>query len=213
MAQDTHLFSGIASRAFLLGFLCATCAIFASILISQDCRWWRLPAYLSIISVFHYLEFYTTARWNSPKAEIESFLLSTYAYMFAHLCGILEIAISSHYFPDWYARLVTSHTIAGGAILTTFGQIIRSSAMMQAGKNFNHQVENRGREDHKLITTGLYSWSRHPSYIGLYLLFVGIQVMVGNKITVLFFACFLWVCLKRRIQCKSVQHGISLFSY
>lgn len=86
--------------------------------------------------------------------------------------------------------------------MTILGQVIRTSAMMQAGPSFNHQIESRGREDHELITTGLYSWSRHPSYIGLYLLFVGTQFMVGNKFAALFLAYVLWVRSKRRIKCK-----------
>jgi protein-S-isoprenylcysteine O-methyltransferase len=209
MAHGTLLFPGIALRAFLLGILCATSATIAALLVSGDCRLWRLPAYVSIMSTFHFLEFYVTARWNNPRAEIASFLLSTHDYKIAHSCGILEIAITSQIFPGWHARLVTVHTIVGGAILTVLGQVVRTSAMVQSGYSFNHQVENEKREDHKLINTGLYSWSRHPSYIGLYFLFVGIQIMVGNKFSTLFLACFLWVCLKKRIQCKSVNTSIA----
>lgn len=157
MAHGAHLLSGIASRAFLLGFLYAICSATALSLGIQDCGWWRLPAYVSTMSIFHFLEFYATARWIPSKAEIESFLLSTHAYMFARLCGISEIIISSRYFPDWHARLITPHTIVGGAILTILGQLVRTCAMVQAGRNFNHQTEYRRREDHKLITTGLYS--------------------------------------------------------
>lgn len=188
MAQSVHFLSGIASRAFLLGILCAICSTTAVLLGLQDSQWWRLPAYLSTMSIFHFLEFYATARWNSPRAELDSFLLSTHAYMYAHLYALAEIVISAQCFPNWYARFVTPGTIVGGALLTILGQVIRTSAMMQAGLGFNHQIENQGREDHKLITTGLYSWSRHPSYIGLYLLFVGIQLMVGNKFAALFLA-------------------------
>ncbi|TIA33345.1 hypothetical protein D6C78_07608, partial [Aureobasidium pullulans] len=161
--------------------------------------------------------FYATARWNNPRAEIESFLLSKDGYIPAHLCGILEIAIGSQAFPDWYTRFVTSHTIVGGAVLTTLGQVIRTVAMMQAGHNFNHQIEKQSREDHELVTTGLYSWSRHPSYIGIYLLFVGIQVMVGNIIVGLFSASILWVCLERRIQfeekCLVEIFGVAYLTY
>lgn len=154
------------------------------------------------MSVFHFLEFYATARWNNPKAEIESFLLSTYDYILAHLCAILEIVIRSRYPPDQYARFVTLRPVVGGTV-AILGQAIRTSAMMQAGCNFNHHIEKQAREDHKLVVTGLYSWSRHPSYIGLYLLFVGAQAMVANYLVTILLACFLGIFLAKRIQCKS----------
>ncbi|KEQ57709.1 ICMT-domain-containing protein [Aureobasidium melanogenum CBS 110374] len=183
MTHSAHLLSGIASRAFLLGILCAICSTTAVLLGIQDCQWWRLP--------------------NSSSIDIESFLLSTHAYMFAHLCALSEI----------HARFIIPHTIVGGALMTILGQVIRTSAMMQAGPSFNHQIESRGREDHELITTGLYSWSRHPSYIGLYLLFVGTQFMVGNKFAALFLAYVLWNLPSVEEDCLVNIFGLEYHAY
>jgi protein-S-isoprenylcysteine O-methyltransferase len=44
----------------------------------------------------------------------------------------------------------------GFAVLLV-GQAVRSLAMIQAGGNFSHQVAEQKRDDHELVTDGLYS--------------------------------------------------------
>ena len=37
------------------------------------------------------------------------------------------------------------------------GQLVRSLAMIQAGSNFSHQVAEEKRDDHQLVTKGIYA--------------------------------------------------------
>jgi protein-S-isoprenylcysteine O-methyltransferase len=70
-------------------------------------------------------------------------------------------------------------------MLALMGQWFRSCAMIQAGSNFSHQIEHRKRTNHVLVTDGIYSWSRHPSYFGFFWWAVGTQFILGNPLSIL----------------------------
>ena len=53
-----------------------------------------------------------------------------------------------------------------GLSLVVIGEALRISAMLTAARSFSHTLELRRREDHTLVTTGVYSFCRHPSYAG-----------------------------------------------
>lgn len=44
-----------------------------------------------------------------------------------------------------------------GAVVTLFGQTLRSLAMIQASTNFSHIVVFKKRSDHILVTDGIYA--------------------------------------------------------
>jgi protein-S-isoprenylcysteine O-methyltransferase len=44
-----------------------------------------------------------------------------------------------------------------GAIMVICGQVLRSAAMITAANNFNHLVQYKKADSHKLVTVGVYS--------------------------------------------------------
>ena len=48
-----------------------------------------------------------------------------------------------------------------GTILCFVGELVRKSAMLEAGKSFNHLVQSERADDHTLVTSGIYSWCRY----------------------------------------------------
>lgn len=191
----------ISLHGFLLGIALGLCMPLALYLAHQGYRIWRLPAFLVTLSLFHFLEFYTTARWNTANAKVGSYLLFSNgaSYNLAHASAMLEMAVTSVLFPGWQARWTGGYTVALGFVLVAVGQVVRSVAMAQAGKSFNHIPQKQKREDHVLVTSGVYAWSRHPSYFGYYWFAVGTQVLVGNKICGLIYALVLWRFFSTRI--------------
>jgi protein-S-isoprenylcysteine O-methyltransferase len=63
-----------------------------------------------------------------------------------------------------------------GLSLCLGGEVIRKLAIVTAGSNFNHVVQMEKREDHELVTSGVYSLCRHPSYLGWFAWSFGTQV-------------------------------------
>lgn len=223
---ESRALSGIARRAFLLGNSASLGLAITVYYIYNGSILWRVPAFVVALSIFHFLEFWTTARYNTPNAQVSSFLLSSNgsAYTIAHTCATLECLITALYktyghhivlpftlpkfasswtawipaalFPEWDNKV----NIILGLFLIILGQTIRSLAMAQAGQSFNHVVQVRKQNTHALITHGVYSLFRHPSYFGFFWWGLGTQLLLGNMVCFMGYAVVLWLFFKRRIE-------------
>ena len=201
----------------MLGVVLGSSIVLTIILAWLEQYIWRAPCFIAILAMFHYLEFDMTARFNPPDARISSFLLSSngIAYNAAHTCALIEVLFravlaSSSLPPQWHSlpfnMSVTLPTlpievqIGLGVLLIAFGQYLRSAAMATAGTSFNHLIQSTKKDDHVLVTSGVYSLSRHPSYLGFFCWGVGTQVLVGNQICLLGYIVALWNFFSARIR-------------
>ena len=203
---NSRSISAIALHALCLGIVLASCSIFTILLAHHSYRIWRLTEFIATLSLFHFLEFWTTARYNTHNAKVSSYLLTSNggAYLSAHVAAMAEIIITSFFFPALQDAYSNVYTITLGLLLVTTGQVIRSIAMAQAGVSFNHIPAKSKKNDHVLVTSGLYSYFRHPSYFGYYFFAVGTQIVVGNKVCFVSYAVILWYFFKDRITCEFV---------
>lgn len=65
-----------------------------------------------------------------------------------------------------------------GSALTALGIVIRIVARVQIGTNFSAFVQTTNT--HRLVTTGLYAWVRHPAYSGFFLFLIGFALAFGS---------------------------------
>ncbi|RDA92828.1 hypothetical protein CP533_2861 [Ophiocordyceps camponoti-saundersi (nom. inval.)] len=196
--------SGIALRAFSLGIAFGASSLLTiSILIFSESPLWRVPFFLIALSAFHFLEFWTTAEANTSRARIDSFLLTANwpSYAVAHLAAFTEAALVGFFFPrrDWAPFHSGSFLVGLGLVLVILGQAVRSVAMLHAGTSFNHRVQTRKAVSHKLVTTGIYSVLRHPSYFGFFYWSLGTQLVLGNVFCFAAYAAVLWKFFSIRI--------------
>ncbi|USP77601.1 uncharacterized protein yc1106_04875 [Curvularia clavata] len=192
--------SGIAVRAFCLGCALVFGLAGAALLAYNGSHLWRPCLFLSTLSVFHFLEFYTTAAYNTPVAKVASFLLTNGdQYRMAHTMAFVETIVTSYFFPGYQSFVHPPWIIATGVFLVVVGQTVRSAAMIQAGTNFNHMVQSSKNEGHELVTHGLYHYFRHPSYFGFFWWGIGTQLMLGNVVCFLGYTSVLWIFFKKRI--------------
>lgn len=197
--------AGIALRAFCLGLGLAVGVIATvTLLLATGSPLWRLPFFLSALATFHFLEFWTTAAYNTREAEVSSFLLTANwpAYAIAHSVASLECLITNLIFPDrqWAPFHLGTLTMLVGIALVVVGQVVRSVAMVQAGPSFNHIVQQKPKEDHVLVTTGIYGSLRHPSYFGFFWWGLGTQLAMGNVVCFVGYAAVLWRFFSTRIR-------------
>ena len=94
-----------------------------------------------------------------------------------------------------------------GLVMLLLGQVVRSTAMVQAGSNFNHTVQREKASGHELVTGGIYGWLRHPSYFGFFWWGLGTQVVSGNTLCLVGYAVVLWRFFKDRIQSEFATHA------
>lgn len=210
--------AGIALRSWFLGQAFGTTSVVLLHMAYHDRPLWRVPFFVAALSLFHFLEFWTTARYNTRFATVSAFLLTSNgtAYNIAHAVGLTECLLT-HLFPlptsssspsswssppSWFSALwgpwPTTVTLLGLA-LTAVGQFTRSCAMAHAGTSFNHIVQTRRSTDHQLVTSGIYAYLRHPSYFGFFWWALGTQVVMGNRISLVGYALVLWRFFSRRI--------------
>lgn len=194
--------TSIGEQAFFLGFTTALSLLTLFYLSFIDpYPIWRLPAFLLCLSIFHYLEYETTARYNLPTLRASSFLLFSNgtAYNVAYALAIVEIVVTSLFFPEYQATWTNVWTTSIGALLIVLGQMVRSTAMCTAGTNFNHLPVTTKKLGHELVTNGVYASLRHPSYFGFFWWAIGTQLLVGNKVCLMGYVLVLWNFFKHRI--------------
>ena len=203
--------ASISLRAFLLGQTFSLGVVLTlHLLLNKQNPLWRLPFFLALLSLFHFLEFWTTARFNTRYATVSAFLLSSNgkAYNLAQVAAVLECLLVNVWLtprPSTPSSSSSSSLLLPvlGVLMAVVGQTTRSLAMAQAGTNFNHRVQTKRSEEHRLVKTGIYAYLRHPSYFGFFWWALGAQLVLGNQLCFVVYAVVLWRFFKVRIRSKS----------
>ena len=195
--------SGIAVRSFALGLTFGTAVLlYFYVAFEKQGRLWRPWFFLAALSLFHFLEFWTHARYNLPNATISTFLLFTngMAYNLAHTTAMIETILTSTLFSKWQAHVAYKWVQLLGLGLVIIGQIARTVAMVTATTNFHHHIQKKQRQGHELVTHGIYAWLRHPSYFGFFWWAIGTQLVLGNVFCFFVYVLVLWRFFFRRIK-------------
>jgi protein-S-isoprenylcysteine O-methyltransferase len=92
--------------------------------------------------------------------------------------------------------------------LLLISQAVRSLAMITCGESFNHLIQTQKKDNHVLITHGIYKYLRHPSYVGFHYWSVGSQLLLNNPISSILFSYASWMFFRRRIpyEERSLMH-------
>ena len=62
---------------------------------------------------------------------------------------------------------------------------LRKAAILAAGPSFRHDLARVKRDDHILVTGGVYRFVRHPAYLGFTLWTLGLQLALANPLCAL----------------------------
>ena len=178
---------------------------------------WTWCFYITAMCTFHLLEFYVTAFFNPTVVSSDSFLVNhSKAYTVAAIIASTEFWFRFWFFSDTTSRTMTLTTTITtttttttnylwisitvlGILMVIVSQIIRSWAMMKCGESFNHYIQTQKKENHILVTNGIYAWLRHPSYFGFYYWSIGTQLVLHNPISCVLFALAGWKFFSQRI--------------
>lgn len=136
----------------------------------------RVSFYTLFTSIFHFLEFLTTAWYNPDAADDDSFILRDSDLYYIYIASVIETVIVHKFWKYSTGWLVF------GCLMVVSGQICRSVAMATAGESFNHYVQRQHTDKHKLVTDGIYRHLRHPSYFGYFWWYVGLQMVLQNGV-------------------------------
>eukprot|EP00250_Pteridium_aquilinum_P027112 c3422_g1_i1 orf=113-760(+) len=157
----------------------------------------QLICFFGTLFFFHISEFLLALFHHGPsKVSTSSFLFSK-QYLVAMVCGLVEYGIEAFFVPELKTQMLVSYT---GLALIVLGETIRKSAILTAKHNFTHDIKMYHREDHELVSHGVYRLVRHPSYLGFFVWSIGTQVLLVNPICTVAYAIVTWHYFAQRIQ-------------
>eukprot|EP00891_Asterochloris_glomerata_P002489 jgi/Astpho2/2489/Aster-04210 len=147
-----------------------------------------LGTFAITLGVFHLSEFLLTCLFNRTELSRQSWLVSR-PYCLAMGLAVLEY-------------LVVSRIGVGMVVL---GEVIRKAAMVTAGHSFTHMLKFEKRQEHVLVTDGIYRYIRHPGYLGWLIWAIGTQLILVNPLCAAGFICTSWKFFSERIRIEEAQ--------
>ncbi|KAF7234175.1 hypothetical protein EG68_12395 [Paragonimus skrjabini miyazakii] len=193
-------------RALGLGTVCAVGLTFvlASQYLDIPKMLWPFGLYLIFLSFFHWSEFYFTAVYNPTCCSIDIYMIThSPEYVFAAAASVVEYLFRMFLFPSWCCIPSLVHII--GLFMCVGGEMLRKMAIITAASNFNHYIELTKRPNHTLVTHGIYSWFRHPAYVGWFYWALGTQLLLGNPLCFVAYALAAHKFFRDRIEYEERQ--------
>ena len=127
------------------------------------------------------------------------------AFHIALLSSVVEYGLELLLFPSLKTS-PTSLLVAACALpCVLVAQCLRSLSMYQCSTNFTHLISPQRDPSHHLITGGLYSVSRHPSYTAWYAWSVLTQLLLVNPLCSLGYAVAGWRFFASRIEYEEAR--------
>jgi len=154
--------------------------------------------YFAVLAFFHFSEFLVTGLTNPKNLSFDSYLVNhSVAYTVAAVSSWIEHFSLLYFVPSLkHLRIITY----SGLAVCIVGEILRKVAMFHAGRSFNHLVQDRKADDHVLITSGVYSVCRHPSYVGWFIWTLGTQIILINPFCLIAYTLVTYTFFKYRIE-------------
>lgn len=174
----------------------------------------QIGLFTIILSIFHLSEYISVGLWNSRTLNLNSFLLNhSPQYHGAIILAYGEYFIEKYYlFP--YGIPYQWLWILLGLSIVIAGEYLRKLAMYTAQQSFSHLIQDKPNNEHRLITHGVYSYYRHPSYVGWFWWSCGTQILLANPISFLVYLIATWLFFSDRIvyeEATLIRHYGSLY--
>ncbi|KAK9810375.1 hypothetical protein WJX72_009708 [[Myrmecia] bisecta] len=158
--------------------------------------------FAAALGFFHTSEFLLACIFMRQELSWSSWCFST-PYAVAMACACAEYFLERQLVPQLKQTLPWISTV--GLAMVILGEAVRKAAMVTAGHNFTHTVQFQRREEHALVTHGIYRVIRHPGYAGWLLWAVGTQLLLINPLCLAGYACICWNFFRRRISIEEEQ--------
>ena len=153
----------------------------------------KFSYFILLFCYFHFSEF-ALISVSHGQARFDSLLLNHGTpYASSFVASLFE-----HSFSPFIVR--NKAVLILGAFVAILGLTVRALALITAGKAFTHLISTKRESSHKLTTSGIYRYIRHPGYCGWFYWVVGGQILAGNPICATVFGIVTWIFFRDRIE-------------
>jgi protein-S-isoprenylcysteine O-methyltransferase len=153
---------------------------------------------LRLLLLFHVLEFVGIIIFRPSQLEPDSFLLyNAVAYQIAIGIMLGELFLENQFCHTWKVW-ASSILLYPKVLIAIAGLGIRFIAFWNLGTDFDHALFGK-RDNRKLITSGIHSLERHPSYVGFWIFTVALNAIFFNIFHLFFATTVLFFFYKKRI--------------
>jgi len=168
------------------------------VLLGLMCSHHSIGIYFTVLASFHFSEFLVTGLTNPQNLSFDSYMVNhSVAYAVAAVSSWLEHGLLLYFVPGLKQHQFITYA---GLAVCIVGEIVRKLAMFHAGRSFNHLVQDSKADDHILVTSGVYSLCRHPSYVGWFLWTLGTQIILINPFCLVAYTYVTHMFFKFRIE-------------
>lgn len=156
----------------------------------------KSAVYILLLVTNFMTEFVSSATNQPSRVHLRSFLIygnpGSYHFWGMHCFMWLD---------NWLGFLqVPMYMRNFGVILALSGLLVRAIAMRTCGESFAHIIDTKKSIRLRLVTTGIYGWSRHPSYLGFWCFAVGTLLVLAGASSIIATVVILGVFFKKRIR-------------
>lgn len=148
----------------------------------------------AIITLLWWSEFII---FNPSRNEAEEGKESFYQILAAILSSILLAFLLSYFKVGNFNPGLLIRVRVVSLIIYGSGLLIRYWSLIVLGKHFTRGISVKPEQE--LVKAGLYSYLRHPLYLGLFLLTIGAVSFMGNWIGIIFALIVMFIALRNRI--------------
>lgn len=170
--------------SIILGIITTT-SLFSLIYIPE--KYIPIIIYIIILCLYFIIEFINSSLYQPLSVNSKSFLIygnkGNKHFWYMQLLTIWEYFIIRSNKLQWIYTPIRYKVVLQpiGMIMIISGIYIRHLAMKTCGNSFTHYISTIPRhQQHKLVTHGIYSIFRHPSYFGFWCFVIGSQLFLCN---------------------------------
>lgn len=186
-------------KEYITSSILSICFTYSIMTLLYSNYYFNLQYHLYIISlvIYHFAEYFFVLEYHFDLLSFKSFLIDqSKEWILATSFSFIELIIENYFFHNVKVNLPF---LIIGIIMMIIGHVFRIGALFTGKQSFTHLISTDKKEEHVLVTHGVYSISRHPSYFGFFIWSVGGQVMCCSPLSIIMFTAVLYKFFKERI--------------